>query len=174
LLHGASYPADLGYREEMLALSAANKLKYWGTVSRADKACGWTGDVGRVESFFEPHRVSEIERRLGLTGLGFTPESAAVFVCGLPGTIGAVLSRLIDYGFVPHARAVRDALGVPPDARASLFYELYDSTPIIDVTDPAVIDPLRARMQRALTRRATVAPGASSRRACRAPESTAP
>jgi ferredoxin--NADP+ reductase len=152
LLHGTSYPAELGFREELLALSASNGLKYCATVSRSGEAHGWTGDAGRVESFFEPLRLADLEQRLGLASGGFTPANAVVFVCGLTGTIAAVLARLIDRGFIPHARVVRDALGVPADARDSLFYELYDPTPVIDINDPAVIDPLRARMQDALTR----------------------
>ena len=153
LLHGASYPSELGYRDELLALSASHGLKYWGTVSRPGETRDWTGDIGRVESFFEPHRLTELERRMGLAPAGFTPESAVVFVCGLTGTIGAVLVRLVDRGFVPHATVVREALGVPSDARDSLFYELYDPTPIIDTGDPTVMDPLRTRMQAALARR---------------------
>jgi hypothetical protein len=31
-----------------------------------------------------------------------------------------------------------------------VFYELYDPTPVIDVGDAAVIEPLRVRMQVAL------------------------
>ena len=45
LLHGASYPADLGYREELQGYVANNKLHYYGTVSRP-KDTGWTGDTG--------------------------------------------------------------------------------------------------------------------------------
>jgi ferredoxin/flavodoxin---NADP+ reductase len=153
VMHGASYPGELGYRQELLALSQSNGLKYWGTVSRPGETRNWTGDVGRVESFFEPHRLTELERRLGLADGGFTPDSAVVFVCGLTGTIGAVIVRLIDRGFIPHAKAVRDALGVPPGVGDSLFYELYDPTPVIDVDTPSVIEPLRARMQAALARR---------------------
>ena len=153
LLHGASYPAELGFREELLAVSAANGLRYCATVSRPSEIHGWTGDVGRVESFFEPHRLADLERRLELASGGFTPDNAVVFVCGLTGTIAAVLDRLIDRGFIPHARVIRDTLGVPAEARDSLFYELYDPTPVIDINDPAVIDPLRARMQNALSRR---------------------
>jgi ferredoxin--NADP+ reductase len=152
LLHGASYPAELGFREELLAVSASNGLKYCPTVSRPGEVHGWTGDAGRVESFFDPHRVADLELRLGLASGGFTPDNAVVFVCGLTGTIAAVLARLIDRGFIPHARVVRDALGVPVEARDSLFYELYDPRPVIDISDPGVIDPLRARMQDALTR----------------------
>jgi ferredoxin/flavodoxin---NADP+ reductase len=153
LLHGASYPAELGYREEMLALTASNGLKYWDTVSRPGGSNSWTGDVGRVESFFEPQRMVDLERRLGLAEGGFTPESVVVLVCGLTGTIRSVLVRLIDRGFIPHPKVVREALGIPDEVKDSLFYELYDPTPVIDIGDPAIIEPLRARMQVALARR---------------------
>ena len=152
VLHGTSYPNELGYREELLTRSASNGLKYWGTVSRAGEMREWRGDAGRVESFFESQRLLDLERRLSLPAGGLTPDNAVVFVCGLPGTIGAVLVRLIDRGFVPHAKVIRNALAVPPEARDSLFYELYDPTPIIDITDPAVMEPLRSRMQAALAR----------------------
>ena len=36
----------------------------------------------------------------------------------------------------------RDALRVPPDV--SLSYELYDPTPMLDIDNPAVVEPLRA------------------------------
>lgn len=153
VLHGASYPGELGYRQELLALSESNGLKYRGTVSRADGARSWTGDVGRVESFFDAHRLPDLERRLGLADGGFTPDGAVVFVCGLTGTIGAVIVRLIDRGFIPRAKAVRDALGVPPTVGDSLFYELYDPTPVFDIDTPSVIEPLRERLQAALARR---------------------
>jgi hypothetical protein len=81
-----------------------------------------------------------------------------VLVCGLTGTIGAVLVRLLDRGFIPHAHAIREALGVLPEVSPSLFYELYDPTPVIDVDDPAVIEPLRARMQAVLAGRYTGCP----------------
>jgi hypothetical protein len=137
----------------MLDLAASNGLKYWGTVSRPGGADSWTGDVGRVESFFESQRMVDLERRLGLVDGSFTPESAVVLVCGLNGTIRSVVVRLIDRGFIPHAKVVREALGIPDEVRDSLFYELYDPTPVIDISDPAIVEPLRARMQVALARR---------------------
>ena len=151
LLHGVSYPNELGYRRQLLSLSTANGLKYHGTVSRPSEARDWSGDIGRVEAFFDPERLPEFERRLGLAAGGFTSHNAAVFVCGLTATIGGVLVRLIDRGFVPHAKVIRDALGVPPDMSPSLFYELYDPAPPIDIDNPTVVEPLRARMQRALS-----------------------
>ena len=48
-------PAELGYRQEMLALAVSNGLSYWGTVSR--QAGGMAGRaMWAVESFFDPQR----------------------------------------------------------------------------------------------------------------------
>src|SRR5262245_20347029 len=61
LLHGASYPADLGYRDELMRMIEQNKLKYWGTVSRPKEAPDWKGDTGRVEAFFDGARLADLE-----------------------------------------------------------------------------------------------------------------
>jgi ferredoxin--NADP+ reductase len=151
VLHGVSYPPELGYRDELLRLTATNGLRYWGTVSRGEAAAGWTGDIGRVESFFEPTRLPALENRIGLPHHGFVPRRVTVFVCGPTGTIAGTMRALIDRGFVPRAPQIRQALGVPPDASDSFFYEQYDPQPVIDIHDPAVILPLRSRMQTALT-----------------------
>ena len=152
LLHGASRVAELGYRQELLELSATNRLRYWGTVSRRTEPSEWVGDAGRVETFFEPPRLRDLETRLNLPPDGLTPTTAVVYVCGLTGTITAVMHLLIDRGFIPHARQMRETLGVPADARDSLFFELYDPAPLIDVNDPSVVQPLRARMRAALAK----------------------
>jgi ferredoxin--NADP+ reductase len=152
ILHGASYAADLGHRDELLELVAKHKLNYWGTVSRPDRGGSWQGDAGRVESFFEPGKLAELERRLGLPEGGFTPRTAAVFICGLQGTIGGAITSLIDRGFVPEQKRMREALGVEAGVEASLFYEQYDTEPVINIKDPATIEPLRQRMKAALIR----------------------
>jgi ferredoxin--NADP+ reductase len=152
LLHGASYPDDLGYRDELAGMVERNKLKYWGTVSRPKEAPSWTGDKGRVEAFFEPDRIGDFERRLGLPPGGFTPKTAVIYICGLTGTITGTIVPLIDRGFVPDFKRIREALGVPADEKDSVFYEQYDTEPVIDVKDPAVVEPLKARMQAALAR----------------------
>ncbi|MBA3396069.1 MAG: hypothetical protein H0T89_25795 [Deltaproteobacteria bacterium] len=152
LLHGASYPADLGYREELMRLSETNGLKYWGTVSRPKEAPGWTGDVGRVESFFDAARLPDLEKRLGLPPGGFTPQNVVIYICGLTGTITGTVIPLIDRAFIPDFKRIREALGVPADAKDSVFYEQYDTEPVINVKDPSVVEPLRERMQAALAR----------------------
>jgi ferredoxin--NADP+ reductase len=150
LLHGASYPADLGYRDELLGMVERNRLKYWGTVSRPKEAPDWNGDTGRVEAFFEGARLDDFERRLGLPPGGFTPQNVVIFICGLTGTITGTIIPLIDRGFIPDFKRIREALGVPPDAKDSVFYEQYDTEPVINIKDPTVVEPLRARMQAAL------------------------
>jgi ferredoxin-NADP reductase len=152
LLHGASYPADLGYRDELGRLVAENKLRYWGTVSRPKEAPDWKGDCGRVEGFFSGDRLADLEKRLGLAPGGFNPKNVVVYICGLTGTISGTVIPLIDRGFVPDFKRIREALGVPPEIKDSVFYEQYDTEPVIAIKDPAVVEPLRARMQAALAK----------------------
>ncbi len=151
LLHGASYPADLGYRDELMGLAETHGLKYWGSVSRP-KDTGWTGDTGRVEAFFDGARLDDLEKRLGLPVGGFTPKNVVIYICGLTGTITGTIIPLIDRGFIPDFKRIREALGVPADAKDSVFYEQYDTEPVIDIKDPTVVEPLKARMQAALAK----------------------
>ena len=152
LLHGASYPADLGYRDELAQMVERNRLKYWGTVSRPKEAPDWRGDTGRVEAFFEGARLDDLEQRLGLAPGGFTPRNVAIFICGLTGTITGTIIPLIDRGFIPDFKRIREALGVPAEIKDSVFYEQYDTEPVINIKDPSVVEPLRARMQAALAK----------------------
>jgi len=142
-LHGASYPADLGYRDELLALAQSNGLHYFSTVSRSREAPDWQGDTGRVEDYFKRENLSELEVRLGLQSGDLSPESAAILICGLQGTIGMCITRLLHRGFVPDHRRMRKALEIPDHVPASLFYEQYDSTPVVDINDPDVLASLR-------------------------------
>ncbi len=150
LLHGASYAADLGHRDELAGMVANHRLRYWGSVSRPDGSPGWTGDVGRVEQYFAADRLADLERRLDLPAGGFTPARAVILICGLQGTIGTTITNLIERGFVPDQKRMREALGVPTDIPASLFFEQYDTEPVIDIKTPTIIEPLRARMRAAL------------------------
>ncbi len=152
ILHGASYDSDLGHRDELTELAKTNGLRYWGTVSRPKECPIWTGDRGRVESYFEPEKLQELERRLGLPPQGFTPKTAAIFICGLQGTIGTTITNLIPRGFVPDQRRMREALGVAPEVEGSVFYEQYDTEPVIDIKDPAVVEPLKRQLAEALAK----------------------
>ena len=152
LLHGASYPADLGYRDELMRMVEVHGLRYWGTVSRPKEAPDWRGDTGRVEGFFEGARLDELEKRLGLPPGGFNPKNVVIFICGLTGTITGTIIPLIDRGFVPDFKRIREALGVPAEIKDSIFYEQYDTEPVINIKDPNVVEPLRVRMQAALAK----------------------
>jgi ferredoxin--NADP+ reductase len=152
LLHGASYPADLGYRDELQRLTVENKLKYWGSVSRPKEAPDWKGDTGRVEGFFEGARLADLEQRLGLPPGGFTPKNVVIYICGLTGTITGTVVPLLDRAFIPDFKRIREALGVPAEMKDSVFYEQYDTEPVINIKDPAVVEPLKARMQAALAK----------------------
>lgn len=150
LLHGVSYPTELGYHDELVARAKTNRLKYSGTVSRTREANDWGGDLGRVESFFAGGRLADFERRLCLADGGFAPRTAVVFVCGPTGTLTGTIAALVDRGFVPRGERIRRALGVPSSIADSVFFEAYDPTPPIDVNDRSFVDALRARMQAAL------------------------
>lgn len=148
ILHGASYPDDLGYRAEMEALSANNGLHYFCTISRPKEAARWQGDEGRVEDYFSPEKLARLEERLGSGKLG--PSNSTVFICGLTGTIGQTILRLNDRGFVPETKKLRRALEVPEEVPSSLFFEQYDSTPVIPLDDEKLMDHLRADLRAAL------------------------
>jgi ferredoxin--NADP+ reductase len=152
LLHGASYDKDLGYREELEPLMKSNGLRYWGTVSRPKDCPVWTGDTGRVEQYFAPGRLAELEQRLGMPEGGFTPKTAAIFICGLQGTIGTTITNLVPRAFVPDQKRVREALGVPKEVESNLFFEQYDTEPVIDIKNPEMIAPLREQMVAALAK----------------------
>jgi ferredoxin--NADP+ reductase len=155
LLHGASYPADLGYKDELDGYVAKHKLHYFPTVSRP-KDTGWNGYAGRVEAFFEAagdgSRLADLEKRVGLGAGGFTPHNVVIYICGLTGTISGTIIPLIDRGFVPDFKRIREALGVPAGTKDSVFYEQYDTEPVIDIKNADVVEPLKARMQAALAK----------------------
>jgi ferredoxin--NADP+ reductase len=150
MLHGASYPADLGYREELFHLQEKHCLHYFSTVSRPKEAPDWTGDQGRVEDYFLPHRLAEMEERIGLSPGGFDAASSVIFICGLQGTIGQTFLRLVERGFVPENRRLRRALEVPDEAAASLFFEQYDTTPVIDLKDEQLVQEVREKLHASL------------------------
>lgn len=151
ILHGASYPADLGYADELDALRQRG-LHYFGTISRPQAAPDWTGDVGRVEDYFKPGRIDQLEERIGFGPGDLTPKSAAVYICGLQGTIGETVMRLLSRGFVPENKKLRRQLEVEDGRHAALFFEQYDTTPVVPVDDAEVMERLRRELREALAR----------------------
>jgi ferredoxin--NADP+ reductase len=151
VLHGASYPADLGYRGELekMLLTDQPAPRYFPTVSR-DPGQPWGYSRGRVEDFFLGDRLADLETKAGLP-IGFIrPENAVVMICGLQGTIGCTILRLLGRGFVPGDQKIRQAFDLAKEVPSSLFYEQYDSSPVIDLTDAALMADCRARLQQAM------------------------
>ncbi len=149
ILHGASYPSDLGYREELEAMARTNGLHYVPTISRPHEAPDWRGAVGRAEAHFTQEAIEAFEARVGLPPGGLTPKNAAVLICGLNGTIANCLVRLAARGFVPHHPRLRRVLGILEETPPSVFYEQYDIEPPLDVQDEDLMGRLRADLARA-------------------------
>ena len=144
LLHGASYAADLCYRDELSRYRDENGLHYFGSVSRPKESPDWSGHTGRVEDFFRPDRLAELEAAIGRESGYLTPKTAGVLICGLQGTIAQTIMRLAGRGFVPEHRKIRKALEIPEDVAGSIWWEQYDTTPVIDLSDEAVVGSIKA------------------------------
>ena len=144
LLHGARHAHELGYREEMEPALGEIQGHYLPTVSRPEANPRWTGAKGRVESFLDGEKVEALESRLGLAKGGLAPANAVVYVCGFKGTIAGSLDRLLCHGFVPADRRVRRVLEIPEVSPPSLFFEQYDTDPILDPNDRERIERLKS------------------------------
>lgn len=150
ILHGASYPADLGYREELEQLQGRG-MRYFSTISRPQHAAEWRGNTGRVEDFFLPQRLVELEQALGHTPGGLSSKNSLIYICGLQGTIGETIQRLVCRGFIPENRKIRRSLEAPEDIEPSLFFEQYDNTPVIDTQNDTLMASLKQQLKAALS-----------------------
>jgi ferredoxin--NADP+ reductase len=152
LIHGASYPSDLCYADELSSYAEQNGLRYSCSVSRPKEAPSWNGDTGRAEDYFLPERLEDFETRVGLVPGELTPHSAAVLVCGLQGTIARCIERLAPRGFCPFHRRLRKALGLDEDHPPSLWWEQYDTEPVIDVKNSETVAALKRDLAGGLAR----------------------
>ena len=150
ILHGASYSMSLGYRKELEELVQKRGLRYVPTISRPKEEPDWDGATGRVEALFEPDRIEDTEARLGLEAGAINPKNAAILICGLQGTIANTILHTIPRGFVPDHRRIRRALDVDDSRDATLFWEQYDSSPVLDTKDEALMAKLKAQLAAAL------------------------
>lgn len=141
ILHGARQPQDLGYREDLQRVFREVPQRYLPTVS--DEPKGWTGEIGRVETFFDAEKLSDVEARLGLQEGELTPQNAVVYICGLYGTIHNTLRRLLCRGFVPNDPTIRKGLRLS-EHTPSLFFEKYDDAPILDISNTEEMEKLLA------------------------------
>ncbi|MCH9688225.1 MAG: hypothetical protein K0V04_42735, partial [Deltaproteobacteria bacterium] len=139
----------LGYREELEGLARDHGLRYAPTISRPGEEPDWSGLTGRVEALLEPERIEQTEQALGLEAGHLRPSTSAVLICGLQGTIANTIHHLVPRGFVPDNRKLRRGLEVDESTPASLYWEQYDNTPVIDTKDEAVMSTLRANLRAA-------------------------
>jgi len=114
VIHGVSYSANLGYREELEALARrtlteparALGLVYLPTISRPQMDRLWNGLTGRAETIFEgcgaddAARPLDLEVRTTIRAM-LRPDRHAVYVCGHPGTIDNTVRILSTLGFRP-------------------------------------------------------------------------
>ena len=144
VIHGVSRSGDLGYREELEAMERDHGLVYIPTVSRPAECPDWSGSCGRAEDCFKDQGIEMLESKMGLESGSLGPDHAAVLVCGLQGTIGESILRLSSRGFVPAEKKIRKALAIPEERTPSLFFEQYDSDPVIDLEDQEILSQLRS------------------------------
>lgn len=150
ILHGASYSMSLGYKDELERLAREHGLRYAPTISRPKEEPEWTGLGGRVEALLQPDRIEQTEAALGLPAGELRPEKSAVLICGLNGTIAQTIINLSSRGFVPDNRKLRRVLEIGEERPASVFWEQYDSTPVIDTNDEELIGRLKSQLLAAL------------------------
>lgn len=143
ILHGARATDELGYRDELTEMFSACPGNYVPTVSRPHLCPGWTGKCGRVETLFDDGKLETLEEDLGFAPGELNPQNAVVYICGLVGTIRQTILKLLRRGFVPNDRTIRKGLNLLEDA-PSLFFEQYDDTPILDMSDPDQVRALLA------------------------------
>jgi len=109
VLHGASYVDELSYRRMLTDLENESikrgkdewNFKYRAAISRPKEFFNrsWSGQVGRVESFFKEGKngLSPVDE---LVGEKCTPENTSIYICGYQGTIDGVIDNVKARGFV--------------------------------------------------------------------------
>jgi ferredoxin--NADP+ reductase len=99
IIHGARKQSDLGYRNELETLQAANKkLTYLTSLTREPEGTNWEGLRGRVPTILEPKKYFE------LTGRELNPETTQIFLCGNPAMIEDLVVQLHESGFKEHSK----------------------------------------------------------------------
>jgi ferredoxin--NADP+ reductase len=146
ILQAASYPVEIGYKEQLDALARDNGLHYLPSISRPKEAPEWDRYTGRVEDFFLADRLDALEDGMGLERGGFTPQNCVILICGLTGTIGNTIERCLPRGFMTDNRKVRRALEIEDDWKPTIFYEAYDNEPPLDIKDPDNVARLKGML----------------------------
>ena len=147
IIHGVSNPNYLGYMQELQELAKKNNLRYLPTVSRPHESEGWQGSFGRAEQTLAPERIEETEKLLGIS---LRPENTTISICGLNGTVKDTIKNLSLRGYIPHHRRLRKAFEIPEEMQSSLYYEQYDSEPVVDLKNELLVFEMKKQIHDAL------------------------
>ena len=100
VVHGASHSRDLGYHDELKALSlSSDKFDYLPILSHAhEETVPWNGHNGFAQKLWTDRIIEEVWR------IKPTPNNTHVFLCGNPLMIDAMLETLGQEGFIKHSR----------------------------------------------------------------------
>lgn len=99
MIHGVRLAQDLGYKEELEAIAAADKsVIYIPATTREPEGSAWQGRRGRVNQFLEDAAYEQI------TGAKMDPKQCYVLLCGNPEMIEAARVSLEGRGFVTHTK----------------------------------------------------------------------
>jgi ferredoxin--NADP+ reductase len=100
VVHGACHSSDLGYHDELKALSlSSEQFHYLPILSHAhDEVVPWSGHKGFVQKLWTEGAFTDF------WNIKPTPENTHIFLCGNPLMINAMLDILKEEGFVLHSR----------------------------------------------------------------------
>jgi ferredoxin--NADP+ reductase len=98
VIHGASYPWDLGYYGELKLMdSLFSNFYYYPTLLEAQPE-NWTGLTGMIEE----HLANGLLEKE--SGVEVNPEKTHFFLCGNPKMVESVSSYLERFGYTKHTR----------------------------------------------------------------------
>lgn len=100
VLLGARHSWDLGYRGELIAMQRyCPTFHYTPVISRPEEELvPWSGQVGYVQDLWDRGVIAEA------MGTAPTPDNTHILLCGNPGMIEGMITRLGEEGFVEGTR----------------------------------------------------------------------
>ncbi len=97
VIHGASYPWDLGYYSELSFLASTFKnFKYFPTLVHSDS--NWNGLRGYIEDHLKNRLLEE------QAGIEINPEKTHFYLCGNPKMVESVSAFLKQFNYTRHTR----------------------------------------------------------------------
>ncbi|MCX7879165.1 MAG: ferredoxin--NADP reductase [Ignavibacteria bacterium] len=105
VIHGASYPWDLGYFSELTFLKFTfNNFYYFPTLIHADKE--WTG----LRGYIEEHLQNDLLQKEA--GIEIDPNKTHIYVCGNPKMVESVSNFLKQFNYIRHTKTRPGSLHV--------------------------------------------------------------